>query len=466
MKFPHPLTLMVGCILIAAALSYLLPAGQFERRDDPVTGRRVVVAGTYHRVEPAPVRPFAAIVAIPRGMADAGAVIFYVFLVGGAFAVVERTGASTRLVQGLVARLEGRETLVIPITCLAFGLGGGLIQMQEELIAFVPMLLLLTRRLGFTPVVACSVSIGAAAVAAAFSPVNPFQVVIAQKVAELPAQSGLWFRLAFLAPAMVIWIWGTMRYAKRTAGGAEGAGMSGSASHAPTAVTLPVLPASPAPSAPPVSALRDTAILLAVLTTFVLFVFGAQQWGWEFDQFSALFFLMGVAAGLLGGLGVAGTADAFVDGFRSLAYAALLIGFARAIYVVLEQGQVVDSIVQGIFTPIARLPVVLSALGMMVLQALVHVPVPSTSGQAVLTMPVLVPLSDLLGLARQVTVLSYQYGAGLCELLTPTNGALMAMLAATGVRYDEWLRFAGRLLPPIVGLAAIGLVTAIVTGLK
>ena len=457
MRFPHPLTLLVGCVLIAGALSYLLPAGQFERRDDPSTGRSVVVAGTYHRVAPAPVSPFDAIVAIPRGMADAGAVIFYVFLVGGAFAVVERTGASTRLVQGLVARLEGNETLVIPITCLAFGLGGGLIQMQEELIAFVPMLLLLTRRLGFTPVVACSVSLGAAAVAAAFSPVNPFQVVIAQKVAELPPQSGLWFRLAFLAPAMAVWIWGTMRYAKKTAGGAGVAGNGQGAS---------AVPATSAAPASPASHTRDTAILLTVLATFVLFILGARQWGWDFEHFGALFLLMGVAAGLLGRLGIGGTADAFVEGFRSLAYAALLIGFARGIYLVLEQGQVVDSIVQGIFTPIAELPVVLSALGMMVLQALVHVPVPSTSGQAVLTMPVLVPLSDLLGLGRQVTVLAYQYGAGLCELLTPTNGALMAMLAATGVRYEEWFRFAVRLLVPIVGLAMIGLVTGIVTGLR
>jgi len=466
MRFPHPLNLMVGCILIAAALSYLLAAGHFDRRDDPATGRRVVVAGTYHRVEPAPVRPFDAVVAIPKGMADAGAVIFYVFLVGGAFAVVERTGASTRLVQGLVARLQGNETLVIPITCLAFGLGGGLIQMQEELIAFVPMLLLLTRRLGFNPTVACAVSIGAAAVAAAFSPVNPFQVVIAQKVAELQPHSGLWFRMAFLLPAMAIWIWGTMRYAKKTAvraGGAETAGTSESQSEAPVQLSAPVPSASPASAGSPV---RDGAILLVVLVTFALFVIGAQSWGWEFEQFSALFFLMGVAAGLIGGLRLAGTADAFVEGFRSLAYAALLIGFARAIYVVLDQGQIVDTIVQGIFTPIARLPVVLSALGMMVLQALVHVPVPSTSGQAVLTMPVLVPLSDLLGLARQVTVLAYQYGAGLCELLTPTNGALMAMLAATGVRFEEWLRFVLRLLVPIVGLAVLGLVAAIVTGLR
>ncbi len=453
MKFPHPLTLLVMCILVAAGLTYLLPAGQFERRQDEATGRSIVVAGTYHRVEQKPVSAFQSIVAIPKGMADAGGVIFYVFLVGGAFAVVERTGASTRLVQGLVKRLQGHETLIIPITCLAFGLGGGLIQMQEELIAFVPMLLLLTRRLGFRPLVAAAVSLGAASIAAAFSPVNPFQVVIAQKVAEVEPQSGLWFRMAILAPAVGVWIWGTMRYAKKTGEAVEtGSWVEDEG--------LPVSPVSP------VSKIRDNAILLTVLVTFILFVVGAQRLGWDFPEFGALFFLMGVAAGIIGRLRVAGTADAFVEGFRSMAYAALLIGFARGIFVVLNEGQIVDTIVQGIFRPIAQLPVVLSAIGMMLLQALVHIPIPSTSGQAVLTMPVLIPLSDLLGLARQVTVLSYQYGAGLCELLTPTNGALMAMLAACGVRYDEWLRFVTRLLLPIAGIAIAGLLLAIGTGLR
>jgi uncharacterized ion transporter superfamily protein YfcC len=445
MRFPHPLTLLVGCMLIAAAASHVVPAGRFERRQDPATGRNVVVAGTYHRVDPAPVGPFQALVGLPKGMADAGAVVFYVFLVGGAFAVVERTGASTRLVQGLVTRLEGRESLVIPITSLAFGLGGILIQMQEELIAFVPMLLLLTSRLGFTPLVACAVSIGAAAVGAAFSPVNPFQVVIAQKVAELPPQSGLGFRLAFLLPAMALWIWGTMRYAHRTR----------------------ITPTAAPPAAPqPAAALRDGVILALVLGTFALFIIGAQRWGWDFEQFSALFFLMGVLAGLAGGLGLAGTAEGFVEGFRSLAYAALLIGFARAIYVVLNEGQIVDTIVQAIFAPIAGLPPMLSALGMMALQAVVHFPVPSTSGQAVLTMPILVPLSDLLGLGRQVTVLAYQYGAGLCELVTPTNGAVMAMLGATGVGYGEWLRFLARPLLVLIALGAAALLLAVSLGLR
>ncbi len=447
MRFPHPLVLLVGCILIAAAASHIVPAGRFERREDAATGRSVVVAGTYARVAPAPVGAFQAIVAIPRGMADASAVVFYVFLVGGAFAVVEKTGASTRLIQRLVLRLARRETLVIPLVSIAFGLGGVLIQMQEELIAFVPVLLLLTRRLGYNPLVACAVSIGAAAVGAAFSPVDPFQVVIAQKVAELPPQSGAGFRLLLLVPAMLLWIWATMRYAARTR-------------VAPDSIAV----AAEVPGGERLTP-RDGWILSIVGVTFALFIIGAQRWGWDFDQFSALFFLMGVAAGLIGRLGVGGTAEAFVDGFKSLAFAALLIGFARGIFVVLNDGQIIDTVVQTVFAPIAGLPVALSAVGMMGMQALVHVPVPSTSGQAVLTMPVLVPLSDLLGLSRQVTVLAYQYGAGLCELLTPTNGALMAMLAATGVRYDEWLRFVLRLWALLMLLGAAGLLLGIATGL-
>ena len=136
-----------------------------------------------------------------------------------------------------------------------------------------------------------------------------------------------------------------------------------------------------------------------------------------------------------------------------MASAALLIGFARAIYVVLNDGHIVDTIVYGLFTPIGKLPVMLSAWGMMVAHTAIHVPVPSTSGQAVLTMPVLIPLSDLLTLSRQVTVLAFQYGAGLCELLTPTNGALMAVLAVAGVRYEAWFRF---LIPLYMALFVLG----------
>ena len=444
LSLPHPLALLVGCVLVAAALSWVLPAGRYERRDDPATGRSVVVPGTYAPVSPQPVGPFQALVAIPKGIVDAASVIGLVFLIGGAFTVIERAGTLRRLAEGLARRVRGRGLLVIPVASLGFSLGGIMMQMQEELIAFVPMLLLLTKQLGFTPVVAVAMSLGAAAVGAAFSPVNPFQVIIAQKVAQLPSGSGLGFRLAFLLPALALWIGGTMVYARRTA-------------RQPQAL----------PDERDVRLDgRDLLVLAAIILAFAIYIYGAQRLGWEFDQLAALFLVVGVLAGSLGRLGVGGTADAFVEGFRSMAFAALLIGFARAIYVVLSEGQIVDTLVHGLFTPIAGLPATLAALGMLAIQTALHVPIPSTSGQAVLTMPLLVPLSDLIGLSRQVTVLAYQYGAGLCDLLTPTNGALMAMLAAAGVRYEDWLRFYVPLYALMMATAILALVTAVATGLR
>jgi uncharacterized ion transporter superfamily protein YfcC len=173
-----------------------------------------------------------------------------------------------------------------------------------------------------------------------------------------------------------------------------------------------------------------------------------------------------VAVGLLGGLRVGGTVEAYIEGFRDMAFAGLLIGFARAIYVVLQDGRIVDTIVHGLVTPIAALPVALSALGMMGAHALIHFPVPSVSGQAVLTMPVLVPVSDLLGLSRQVTVLAYQYGAGLTELIAPTNGALMAILIAADVRYERWLRFVLPLYAGLLLLGAAAVMLGIAVGLR
>ena len=421
-----------------------MPAGQYDRRDDPVTGRRVVVAGTFHPVPRAPVGPFEAVVAIPKGMGDAASVIFLVFLVGGAFTVVDRTGALRWGVDWLVRHLRGRGALVVPIVTLAFAAAGALEHLQEEIIALLPALLVLTRGFGMDALTAVSISLGGAAVGAAFSPIDPFQVGIAQKLAGLPLLSGAPYRIAFMIPALAIWIWGTLRHVARTRGAATD--------------QLP----------PPVTALpvRQGVVLPLVVATFAVFIYGVLKLGWDFEEMAALFFVMGAIAGLVAGLGLTGTIQAFLDGAASMTYAALVIGFARGIYVVLDQGRIIDTLVHGLFTPLGSLPVALSAEGMIAAHAVVHVPVPSVSGQAVLTMPVLVPLSDLLGLSRQVTVLAYQYGAGLCEVLTPTNGAMMAILAAAGVRYEAWLRFAVPITLLLYALGAVAVAVGIAIRLQ
>lgn len=441
-RFPNALTLLVFGILIAMVLTWILPAGELERREDAATGRQVVVAGTYHEVPPQPVGVFGALLAIPRGLADAGSVVFLVFLAGGAFAVVDATGALRRGVDWLVQRLAGRTTLVIPIVSIVFATLGALSNTQEEIVALIPVLLVLVRRSGFDALTACAISVGAAVVGASFSPINPFQVGIAQKLAELPLLSGAGYRLIFLAIAVTIWIWGTLRHARRHRQPLEALDEQTIGLHGG----------------------RTLAVLAVVIVSFAMLVVGIVRLGWDFDQMSVLFFIMGVAAGLVGGLGVNRSSEAFIAGFRDMAFAAVLIGFARAISVVLEDGRVIDTIVQGMFTPLAGLPVQLAALGMMVAHTVVHLPVPSVSGHAVLTMPLLVPLSDLLELSRQVTVLAYQYGAGMTDAVTPTNGALMAVLAAAGVGYDRWLRFTFPLFALLLLLGGISVVVATLIG--
>jgi uncharacterized ion transporter superfamily protein YfcC len=456
-RIPDPLTLLVFCVVVAAALSYVLPAGEYQRREDPRTGRQVVVAGTYTPVESRPVGFFDAIVAIPRGMANAADVVFLILFGSAAFTVVDRTGALATGVSWLVARLGHRRVLVIPIVSLFFATGGVLENMQEEIIALTPVLVLLSRRLGFTPVTAVAMSLGAAFVGAAFSPINPFQVVIAQQVADVPRLSGWAFRTVFLVIALIVWIAATMRHANRTCVTPERDPAHDEAVASSANNTRDVRAAN---------VTRHLIILLVVVVTFAFLAWGMLFQGWDFDHLTALFFLMGVAAGLIGKLGFGGTARAFGEGFREMSLAAVLVGVARAIFVVLQDGRIVDTIVHGLFTPIADLPRAVAGIAMMAAHVGLHLAVPSVSGQAVLTMPIMGPLADLLGLSRQVAVLAYQYGAGTMDMLTPTNGALMAVLGAARVGYDEWFRFAAPWWAFLATLGAVALVVALGIGLQ
>ncbi|MDB4876696.1 MAG: YfcC family protein [Gemmatimonadetes bacterium] len=269
--------------------------------------------------------------------------------------------------------------------------------MQEEIIPLVPVLLILGRGLGIDAVAVVGMSAGAAMIGSAFGPTNPFQAGIAMKLAQLPPASAFGLRFAMLAAAFVLWVAWTMRYASKRR----------------TEITL-----SDDTPAARVSA-KDVLILLLVLSPMAAYVYGSIALGWGFNELSAGFLIGASIAGVLGGLGVAGTTAAYLEGMQGLLPAALLIGVARSISLVLSEGHVIDTMLQALAAPLGNAPPLVAALAMIPAQALIHVAVPSVSGQAVLTMPVFVPLSDLLGLSRQVTVLAYQMGAGLCELLTP-----------------------------------------------
>jgi uncharacterized ion transporter superfamily protein YfcC len=433
-RLPHPVLLLLGAIAIAAALTWVLPAGEYERRDDPATGRRVAVAGTYHRVDAAPVGPFRAVMAVPRGFAAGIDVVMTILLVGAAWVVVDRLGTLRVLVGALVRRFTGRGLLAIPVVALFFTLCGALENMQEEVIPLIPVLLLLGRGIGADAITVVAMSAGAAIVGSAFGPTNPFQAGIALKLAELPPLAGAGVRLVMLVVGYAIWVLWTMRYAKRN-------------SHPVEAVVT---------DAPGLTT-RDLVIISCLLLPFAAYLYGVMRLNWGFDELSAAFLIGGVAAGLIGGLGAAGTVKTFLDGMQALLPAATMVALARSISLVLADGRVIDTILHGLATPLSQFPAEATGVMMIPVHALIHVPVSSVSGQAALTMPIFVPLGDLVGLSRQAVVLAYQTGAGLMEMLTPTNGALMAVLLAADVPFSRWVRFAaiGALLLVPIGLVAV-----------
>lgn len=438
LRLPHPVILLVIGVVIAATLTWLLPAGEFERRDDPVTHKSVVVAGTYHAVPRAPVGPFATVVAIPRGFVEAADVIAVVLFVGGAWVVVDRIGLLGRLVGWLVGAFRDRGLVAIPVLSLFFATMGALENMQEEIIPLIPVLLVLGQGLGIDAVAVVAMSAGAAMVGSAFGPTNPFQAGIAMKLAQLPAGSAAIPRMVLFIIALVAWIALTWRHARRH--------------------RLEVLEHAPAARA--ALSTKDAMTFLIVIAPLFAYVYGSIALDWGFNELSAGFIISGTIAGLIGGLGFEGTTLAYLEGMQSLLPAAVLIGVARSISLVLADGHVIDTILQQLATPLTHLPATVAALLMIPAQSIVHVPVPSVSGQAVLTMPVFVPLSDLLGFSRQITVLAFQLGAGLTELVTPTNGALMAVLLAAGVTYQRWLRFAFVATLVVLGVGVAGLLVA------
>ena len=449
LRLPHPVVLLGAAVLIAAALTWILPAGQYERRDDPSTGRRLVVAGTYHRTDSAPVGLFAAAVAIPRGFIAAADVIFLVLLVGGAWVVVDRLGTLPAVVDWLVHQFAGRGLLVIPIVAIFFGTMGALENMLEEIIPLVPVLMLLGAGIGVDGITVVAMSVGAAMVGSTFGPTNPFQAGIALKLAQLPPLGRGGLRLATLVIGLGIWIALTMihavrhRHVVRPDSAVGSVGLQADRGEPATDRRTPA---------------RHWLILAIIVSPIAAYVYGALKLDWGLNELSGGFLIAGIVAGLMGGFGLTKTVTTYLDGMTTLLTAACMVGLARSISLVLDDGHVVDTILHALVSPLAHVPAQIAVLLMVPFQGLLHIPVSSVSGQAVLTMPLFAPVADLLGFSREAVVLTYQTGAGLMEMVTPTNGALMAVLLAAGVPLQRWLRFAAL---GIVVLVVIGVVAAV-----
>jgi uncharacterized ion transporter superfamily protein YfcC len=422
-----PLLLLGAILIVAVALTWVIPAGQYERSSDSQNGRTQVVPDSYKRVPPHPIGLGGLLLAIPDGLDRAAPIVFFVLLAGAALTVVEMTGAVSAVLDSLAKYFVRRPLLILPLISLLFLFGGASYAMSEEIIAFIPLLCALMRRLRLPNTMAVAVSLGSASVASTYSPFNTYALGISQPMAGLQLFSGYAFRSVVFAVAIPTWLGYLTWQAYRM----------GTAHQIVPDDERKTWASGDLPRTNP----RDYLVLVILNVGLAVMIVGAILWSWDLRQFCAVLIAVGVLAGLAGGLKLRGTSEAFAEGFRRVALAAVLVGVARSVSVILETGMVLDTITVMLFQPLHRMPAAASGVMMLVAQSVLNFPMPSMSGQAMLALPILVPLADLLHISRQVVVLTYQYASLTSDVIAPTYGGMLAMLTVAQVPFTKWLRF-------------------------
>jgi uncharacterized ion transporter superfamily protein YfcC len=419
-------------VVIAQLISYILPAGAFDRVEN-AAGRLQVVPGSYHLTPEVGALPWwSMFTAIPQGFSAAHEIIFFVFIIGGAFAVLRATGAVDSALGALLRRLGHRPLWLVSGGILIFALGSSTIGMAEEYLPFVPVLIALALALGYDTVTAVGIMCVGYGIGYGVAAINPFTLLIAQDVAGLQPTSGLWFRVVLTAAFLPIGIHHVWSYARKV--GAD-----------PAASLVAGLETEDFDVHAGADHERMTGtqklVLLVVAASLVVLIYGLSQWHWYLVEMGALFVGLAILLAAIARMSPDRTAVEFGKGAAELTTTALMIGVARAIQVVLDEAGVVDTIVHAISVPLQQLPGTLSAIGMFFVQSLANLFIPSGSGQAYVTMPIMAPLADLVGVSRQVAVLAFQFGDGLTNILVPTNAVLVGILAMAAIPYDRWVRF-------------------------
>lgn len=452
-RFPDAIVIIFAIICIAQLLTYIIPSGSFERAATEVGGREIVVAGSYKEFPLGTVEalePWAFLAAIPKGMEAAQEIIFMLFIAGGVIALLRSSGAIDAMLIGAVRRFENNPALLIGGTLLLFGAGSFSIGLAEEYIALAPLLVTMCLAMKLDAIVAMGILWGGFAIGWATAGINPFGVLIAQNIAGLPATSGLSFRLVLFIFFITIGFHHIYRYAKIIKSDPSKSLVANidysQGFKAQEDITM---------------TLRRSAILLLFIGGIGLFVYGAQAKGWFILELDVIFLAIGLGTILISSMTANEASRTFLKGASEMASAALIIGFARTIEVVLVDGQIIDTIINSIAGLLEGTGAHVSAIGMLLVQSIINLFIPSGSGQALVTMPIMSPLAELTGVPQQTAVLAYQMGDGLTNLVVPTSALLMAGLALARVPYIKWVHFIAPLLGKLMLASMLALIVSV-----
>jgi uncharacterized ion transporter superfamily protein YfcC len=449
LRVPHTYVLLVAIMVIASVSTWFIPAGQYDRVHHE--GREIVDPSSYHRVEANPAGIVAVVTAFPKALLEVADIVFYIFIIGGAFGVLNATGSIQAGIYYIVQRTGKKRALLVPLLTLLFAIGGGTIGIAEETLVFLPALLILARSLGYDSLVAGGIALVGANAGFASAFTNPFTVGVAHGIVGLPLFSGIEFRIVLWTIISAVTVVFMTRYAARV-------------KVEPTASLVYELDKQREPldtsAAKERFTKRHSAVLLLCFLALGGLVVGAMRWQWGILELSALFFALAIVAGPLGGLSLDETARSFVVGAADMTYAGLVVGLARGSLVILREASVIDTITMSMATAISHWPSSISVLGLYLMQNLLNFIVPSGSGQAAVSLPILAPVGDLLGITRQTNVLAYQLGNGFTNVLTPTQGYFMAALGILKIPWSTWVRWLFPLLLTWLGIGMAAVLAA------
>lgn len=434
--FPNTYVIIILMMIVAVLLTWIIPSGEFERVKDEVSKQSIIIPGTFKYIENNPISFLQIPVYIMKGLAKASDIVFLVIIVGGAFNIIIETGMFQSFAGRLTKVFSNKEVLIIPAFSTIFALACTTMGVNT-FIGFAPIAVIIARSIGYDAIVGVSMVALGGAIGFSTGTFNPFTTGVAQSIAGLPIFSGVGYRficlVVFLIVTNIYIIW----YAKKVKANPE-ASVVYEMEQENKKVEVSEKQHDKIEG-------RHYLVLLIVIACFVLLVYGSQNWKWKLQENAAMFLWMGVLSGFAYGFGPSRIAEEFTKGAKKLVYGALMIGMANGISLILADGKILDTTVQYLGGLLVVLPSHAQAAGMFLIQLLINGLITSGSGQAAATMPIMLPVADIIGMTKQTAVLAFNFGDGLSNYILPTSSALMGFIAMVGISYSNWMKFMWRL---------------------
>lgn len=442
LQFPNTYVLLFSVAILMAILSYIIPAGSFERIMDEATGRTAVVADSFTFIDATPTTLKILLSSPYVGFLDCVDIIALLLIMGAAMGIIIESGAIHAIIAALVKRLGAKTDILFIILMCCFAFAGSVVGMAEELIVFVPLIVTVCRALHYDDLTACAVLILGIYSALGFSPISPYNLVIAQTIAEIPIYSGMTLRCIGLIGGVIIGITYVLRYSRRCAKNPENS-LLYDKKIGGYIISENLIRSEQFNLNDYELTKERKIILLALLIAIIILVSGVILYAWYLEEMSAIFLVLGIFSGLIFYHGdINKTAEELVRQAGPLIGTAMLLALSRSIVYIITEAQIMDTFVYWISIPLSKLNGLVAAWGIYISQLIVNFFIPSSSGQAMVVMPILTPLCDIVEIPRNVAVHAFMTADCYGNLIIPTHPTTLAVLGVAGVSWAKWFRLA------------------------